>query len=152
MNFSYPVDEKRITSPFGQRGNEFHNGIDFGVPSGSQVKAAAPGIVLSTYNEGKGGNQMILLHENGYKTGYAHLSAYKVREGDYVKRGAPIALSGATGTVTGPHLHFTVTNRAGEKIDPKTVLSKGWMKWAGSFFLLLLIVLIILWIRKKYFI
>lgn len=152
MTFSYPTDEKRITSPFGQRGSEFHNGIDLAVPIGSQVKAAAPGIVLSTYSDTRGGNQMILLHDGGWKSGYAHLSAYKAREGEYVKRGAPIALSGATGAVTGPHLHFTVTNKAGEKVDPASVLGKSWLKYAGGFVILLLIVLIILWIRKKYFV
>lgn len=152
MNFSYPVDEKRITSPYGPRGSEFHNGIDFGIPAGSLVKAAAPGIVLTTYSDSRGGNQMVLEHPGGWKTGYAHLSAYNVRPGDAVGRGDTIALSGSTGTVTGPHLHFTVTNKKGEKIDPKTVLGKGWMKWVTGFFILLLIVLIILFIRKKFFV
>lgn len=151
MNFSYPVDDNRISSPFGPRGTGFHNGIDFPIPSGSDVKAPAPGIVLSTYSDAKGGNQMILLHSNGYKTGYAHLSAYKAAQGDLVKRGDTIALSGSTGDATGPHLHFTVTNKAGEKIDPATVLGMSKLKWLWGGVILLLIIVIIIFVRRKFF-
>lgn len=149
MKFSLPVNEKRITSPFGQRGSEFHNGIDLGVPAGSDVKAAASGIVLSTYNDSLGGNQMILLHNGGWKTGYAHLNSFLANPGDEVGRGDTIALSGATGETTGPHLHFTVTNPSGEKIDPETVLGSNWIKWTAAGAALLLLVLLIFLRRKK---
>lgn len=120
----------RITSPFGNRTHpvtgavsSFHNGIDIAVPEGTEVRAPMNGIVQSVYSNAAGGKQVILEHPNGWKTGFAHLSAQLVTPGQAVSKGDVIALSGNTGASTGPHLHFTMTNAIGEKVDPTKYLA-----------------------------
>lgn len=121
-----PVKGK-ITSKFGKRqaptagASTDHNGVDIAVPVGTQVVAPWSGTVMSTYSNAAGGRQMIVKHSNGYRTGYAHLSGYVASKGQTVKQGEAICLSGNTGHSTGPHLHFTLTNPAGQKVDPETV-------------------------------
>src|SRR3989344_2778349 len=92
-NWLRPVVAK-ITSKFGYRTdpktgkqNAFHNGIDLAVPVGTPIKSPMPGIVDAITSGGDGGNQVILKHDNGYKTGYAHLSKQLVKKGDKVKQG-----------------------------------------------------------------
>jgi murein DD-endopeptidase MepM/ murein hydrolase activator NlpD len=121
-----PVAAK-ITSKFGYRTDpktgkpgEFHNGIDLAVPSGTPIRSPMSGVVEAVLSGGAGGNELIIRHINGYKTGYAHLSKQLVRKGDKVKQGDVIALSGNTGKSTGPHLHFTLTDGSGSKRDPKS--------------------------------
>lgn len=117
----------KITSKFGKRtaptagASTTHNGVDIGVPVGTHVVAPWDGTVLDTYSNAAGGNQMIITHPNGYRTGYAHLSGYIKRKGESVKAGEEICLSGNTGHTTGPHLHFTLTDPHGGKIDPETM-------------------------------
>lgn len=126
MNAKNPVTGP-ITSKFGKRkapiagASTYHNGVDVGVPVGTQVVAPWDGTVLSTYSNAAGGNQMIVKHPNGYRTGYAHLSEFCAQKGDRVAAGQTICLSGKTGRGTGAHLHFTLTNPAGQKVDPETV-------------------------------
>ena len=126
LNATNPVTG-RITSKFGKRkapiagASTYHNGVDIAVPAGTQVKAPWDGTVLSTYSNAAGGNQMIVKHPNGYRTGYAHLSAFAAAKGQAVKQGDTICLSGNTGRSTGPHLHFTLTDPHGQKVDPETV-------------------------------
>ena len=126
LNAKNPVTGP-ITSKFGPRkapvagASTYHNGVDVGVPVGTQVVAPWDGTVLSTYSNAAGGNQMIVKHPNGYRTGYAHLSGYVATKGQAVRQGEAICLSGNTGHSTGPHLHFTLTNPAGQKVDPLTV-------------------------------
>ncbi len=88
-----------------------HNGVDFGVPVGTGVKAAAGGVVIASkiggWNGGYGG-LVIISHPNGTQTLYAHLSASLVSPGQKVDRGQYIGLSGNTGKSTGPHLHFEI--------------------------------------------
>ncbi|OGZ34588.1 MAG: hypothetical protein A2174_00755 [Candidatus Portnoybacteria bacterium RBG_13_41_18] len=88
----------------------FHNGIDFGVKSGTPVKAAADGVVKAIGNNGKYayGKWIAIDHQNGLITLYAHFSGYAVANGQKVERGVTIGYSGNTGFSTGPHLHFTV--------------------------------------------
>ncbi|MFJ7735945.1 murein hydrolase activator EnvC family protein [Lysinibacillus sp. NPDC097287] len=107
----------RLTSPYGWRnfggGSEFHYGIDLANKTGTPIWAATDGVVsyaapLSTY-----GNAVILTHSiNGaiYTTVYAHLNGFNVSKGDVVTKGQQIATMGATGRVTGPHLHFELHN------------------------------------------
>jgi len=109
-----------LTSRFGQRGSEFHNGIDVGVPVGTPIIAPASGLVERVYVSGAGGNQLIIKHDNGYTTGYAHLSDTLVWPGSRIRQGQTVALSGNTGRSTGPHLHFTLRYQ-GELIDPLKV-------------------------------
>ena len=126
LNAKNPVTGP-ITSKFGKRkapvagASTYHNGVDVGVPVGTQVVAPWDGTVLSTYSNAAGGNQMIVKHPNGYRTGYAHLSEFCAQKGDRVAAGQTICLSGNTGRGTGAHLHFTLTNPAGQKVDPETV-------------------------------
>lgn len=124
QNWLRPVIAK-ISSGFGYRTDpktgkkgEFHNGIDLAVPTGTPVKAPMDGVVSLVNSGGDGGNQIIIRHSNGYYTGYAHLSRLLVKKGDRIKQGDVIALSGNTGKSTGPHLHLTMTDPAGAKIDP----------------------------------
>lgn len=118
-----PVKGK-ITSGFGQRiiGGVLsdHNGVDIAVVFGTTIKCPLDGVVATKNVHKTGGNQLILTHLNGYKTGYAHLSKYAdgLIQGKTVKKGDIIAYSGNTGKSTGPHLHFTVTNPLGLKVDP----------------------------------
>ena len=89
-----------------------YNGVDFGAPIGTPVKAAASGTVIiakggNTYNGGYG-NYIVIEHSNGTQTLYAHLSKTETSVGDTVKQGEEIAKSGNTGKSTGPHLHFEV--------------------------------------------
>ncbi len=116
---SYPVKNIAISQGYGKTSfakssryykNGFHNGIDYALPSGSDVLAAANGKVVAIGNNGKYayGKWMAIDHGNGIVTLYGHLSAYKQSKGDRVGRGEVIAKSGNTGYSTGPHLHFTV--------------------------------------------
>lgn len=105
-----------------------HNGTDYGVPDGSPIYAAADGVVkvnaTSQAADGGYGHYLTLDHGNGYTTLYAHLSPSSalVRPGDTVKAGQRIGISGHTGNVTGPHLHFEVRQN-GTSVDPNQFLS-----------------------------
>jgi murein DD-endopeptidase MepM/ murein hydrolase activator NlpD len=114
----------RYSSVFGKRKHpvtgqsSFHGGVDIAVPSGTWVGAAADGIVtVASHNVGHYGTAVFIDHKNGYITHYGHLSTIHVKVGQKVKKGQLIAKSGATGRVTGPHLHFTI--KKGDKaLDP----------------------------------
>ena len=103
-----------------------HYGVDFAVPTNTEVHAAASGIVIYTgyqYNKQSKtgyGYYIDIQHDNGYITRYAHLSTIEVKKDDEVTDGFIIGYSGATGGVTGPHLHFEIM-KDGEYIDPLTV-------------------------------
>lgn len=118
-----PLDG-RITRDFGNGihpitgENKFHNGIDIGAPSGSKIISPGSGIVESIYTHASGGKSLIIRHDNGYITGFAHLSNWLVKQGDKVKRGQPIAQVGSTGQSTGPHLHLTLKDSKGNSLNP----------------------------------
>ncbi len=105
------------TDVFGPRGARMHTGIDFPAPSGTPVLAARAGIVTVTRWLDGYGNTVALKHKLGVSTVYAHLSAILVKPGAHVVVGQPIARVGATGSATGPHLHFELRVR-GAAIDP----------------------------------
>jgi murein DD-endopeptidase MepM/ murein hydrolase activator NlpD len=86
----------------------YHTGVDFAVPTGTTVKAVGPGTVVTASKGGAYGNQVVIRHSDGKYSHYAHLSALSVSKGDTVRGGKKIGLSGATGNVTGPHLHFEI--------------------------------------------
>jgi murein DD-endopeptidase MepM/ murein hydrolase activator NlpD len=89
----------------------FHYGTDVAASSGELICAFADGTVLATgYDEGYG-NYLLLGHAEGWRSLYAHCSAVSVAAGEWVRCGQPIAQVGATGQVTGPHLHFELTQR-----------------------------------------
>ena len=121
-SFSWPVTGT-ITSPFGWRSNpfggspEFHQGLDIAAPTGTTVTAAAGGTVIMAQWYGGYGNYILIDHGGGYSTGYGHLSAIYVSNGQSVKRGQAIGAVGSTGASTGPHLHFEV-RIDGKPVDP----------------------------------
>ncbi len=98
----------RISSPFGKRWGKMHEGIDFAVPSGTRVEAGASGIVTYSGWARGYGQTVIIEHQKGFHTLYAHISKLLVKKGQRVSQGELIALSGNTGTTTGPNLHFEV--------------------------------------------
>ncbi|MCX4763574.1 peptidoglycan DD-metalloendopeptidase family protein [Streptomyces sp. NBC_01275] len=104
----------------GSRWAHRHTGQDFAVGAGTPVYAVGPGTVRATTCGDGFGNQVVVRHPDGYFTQYAHLSHIDVRKGGHVSAGQRIGLSGATGNVTGPHLHFEVriTPYMGSAVPP----------------------------------
>jgi murein DD-endopeptidase MepM/ murein hydrolase activator NlpD len=86
-----------------------HYGLDFAVPVGTPIAACADGIVTLAADFALFGTILVIDHGHGVNTLYAHLSRIDVREGQAVGKGERVALSGATGRVTGPHLHFSLS-------------------------------------------
>lgn len=116
--------EGYISSTFGYRNDPFtssyvlHSGLDIAAVSGTNILAAADGVVVKASNTGDGyGNCVIIEHYSGFRTMYAHCSKLLVSVGDYVDAGDIIALVGSTGRSTGPHLHFSVIID-GKYVDP----------------------------------
>lgn len=125
----WPVPGYRtISSGYGMRVHpvtgvrKLHNGIDIKAPTGADVVAAWDGTVQLS-DTAAGGHQIILTATNGVKYGYAHLSQRNVTSGAVVKRGDIIGKVGATGQVTGPHLHFTAVDPFGEHMDPQPLFA-----------------------------
>ncbi|MDR1680830.1 MAG: M23 family metallopeptidase [Prevotellaceae bacterium] len=114
-----PTNQMRITDVFRFRAvhpvagtPQNHNGIDIGIPVGTPIFATGDGVVQTAkYSFFGYGNYIIINHGFGYSTTYAHLSKIMVTEGQPVKRGEQVALSGNTGKSTGPHLHYEVRYR-----------------------------------------
>ncbi|MFF3502300.1 M23 family metallopeptidase [Streptomyces sp. NPDC003247] len=104
----------------GSRWAHRHTGQDFAVPAGTPVYAVGPGVVRVTTCGDGFGNQVVVRHADGYFTQYAHLSRTDVRKGERVGAGQRLGLAGATGNVTGPHLHFEVriTPYMGSAVPP----------------------------------
>ncbi|MFI5687494.1 M23 family metallopeptidase [Streptomyces sp. NPDC051636] len=103
-----------------------HTGIDFHAASGTAVHAVGSGTVVSTGWGGAYGNQIVIKMADGMYTQYGHLSSIGVSVGQKVTPGQQIGLSGATGNVTGPHLHFEArtTPEYGSDVDPVAYLRK----------------------------
>lgn len=119
-NFRWPLTG-RFSSPFGPRWGRMHEGIDIAVSTGTTVRASAGGTVLRAFNNGGYGLFVEIDHGNGWITRYAHNSKLLVKAGEKVVRGQEIALSGNTGSSTGPHLHFEIRRR-GTAVDPMLYL------------------------------
>ena len=120
-----PVPGTSIASAFGWRSDpwpSFHQGVDLDANYGDTVIAAAAGTVVSATWDGGYGLKVDIDHGNGYHTWYAHLSRVDVQPGEYVHKTQAIALVGATGDATGPHLHYAVLH-AGQPIDPSPFLT-----------------------------
>ncbi|DAB33910.1 MAG TPA: endopeptidase [Sulfurospirillum sp. UBA12182] len=112
---SRPVNFTRISSPFSYKRYHpvlkryrAHLGIDYAAPPGTPIKAAGNGKVIFVGTKGGYGKTVIVRHQDGYKTLYAHMRGYKkgVYSGKYVKKGDVVGYVGSTGISTGPHLHF----------------------------------------------
>ncbi|MGW5847416.1 LysM peptidoglycan-binding domain-containing M23 family metallopeptidase [Streptomyces sp. NPDC055254] len=106
----------------------YHTGLDFMASSGTTVKAVGAGTVVSAGWSGSYGNEVVIRHEDGKYSQYAHLSSLSVSSGQSVTAGQRIGLSGSTGNSTGPHLHFEIRTGPsyGSDINPLSYLrSKG---------------------------
>ena len=142
--FAVPVDDPNVSSPFGPRADPvrravgpvmrghpafagfgprllMHEGVDFAVPHGTPVYAAADGVVKEAKPNGGYGNYVRLDHDDGVATAYGHLSRFApgLKPGKPVARGELLGFSGNTGRSTGPHLHFEVLSD-GKPVDPLT--------------------------------
>ena len=121
----WPVKGK-VISEYGAKPNGLKNeGINIAVPEGTGIRAAESGVVAYAGNELKGyGNLVLVRHEGGWVTAYAHASELFVKRGDTVKRGDVIAKAGQTGSVSSPQLHFEVRKGA-TAMDPLKFLSSA---------------------------
>ncbi len=122
-------EESRITSGYGWRVHpvtgerSFHAAVDMRAPVGEKVVATADGVVnYAAKHQGSGlGNLVILAHDFGFQTHYAHLDDFEVEPGEFVEQGDVIAHSGATGNVNGPHLHYEIWHTQ-RKLNPEPFL------------------------------
>lgn len=125
-----PIINGKVTTPYGKKGPRwskgYHTGVDFAVPTGTNVHAMVDGTVVNA-NWGKSyGTQAVVQVQGGFVI-YAHLSALLVKPGDKVVKGQLIGKSGNTGNSSGPHLHVEYRDNirwsAGKDIDPAGILA-----------------------------
>jgi len=115
--FAWPL-RGSITSPFGPtRTRTHHAGIDIAGKAGDPIRAAADGRVVHIADNARYGLLVVVEHDGGYATWYAHASDLYVAKGDVVTRGQVLALVGESGNARGTHLHFEV-RRNGRPVDP----------------------------------
>lgn len=119
--FSWPTVGGYVSSKMGDRWGSFHRGIDIARPSDYTIKAADNGVVTFAGNDGSYGNKVVVDHNNGYQTIYAHLASINVNIGQSVPVGTNLGIMGATGRSTGIHLHFEIIQN-GENINPLSFL------------------------------
>jgi murein DD-endopeptidase MepM/ murein hydrolase activator NlpD len=121
VSFQRPV-RAAIGDRFGPRANAFHTGLDFTSSHGAVVRAARGGrVAFARWNAGGYGYLVVLRHDHGVRTMYAHLSRILVSRGQRVAAGARVGRVGATGHASGPHLHFEVRVR-GAAVNPLPAL------------------------------
>lgn len=123
---SWPLDSYIMTATFHDPSYPFrnlweHSGLDLAAPLGTPIKAAAPGIVAWTRYGNSYGNYVMIIHDNGLATMYAHMNSFSVSADQTVARGQVIGTVGSTGFSTGPHLHFEVRVN-GIPVDPQSYL------------------------------
>ncbi len=137
MKLVLPVEGFPVTLPFGAvygadiRGKGWnyagqrHSGVDFGCPAGTTVRASAAGkVVFCGWDSTGYGNLIRIAHPDGSETRYAHLAAFITSSGAAVYSGQPIATSGATGNVTGAHLHWEYRREDKRAVDPMEFVAK----------------------------
>jgi murein DD-endopeptidase MepM/ murein hydrolase activator NlpD len=123
----HPVEGARVTSRFGLRQDPFthelrgHAGTDFGAAQGTEIRAAAEGVVRFAGERGGYGKLVIVDHADGTETRYAHCAALRVQAGETIPKDAVVGTVGQTGRATGPHLHFEV-RKDGVAMDPEAWL------------------------------
>ena len=132
--FEPPVTSTRRTSSYGSRriyryvdgrtDTAIHAGVDYGVPTGTEVMASASGRVVLARNRILTGNSVILEHLPGVYSLYYHLDSIAVNEGSIIEAGTFLGASGATGLATGPHLHWEI-RVSGENADPDAFLPRS---------------------------
>ena len=121
-DFIYPLNSK-ITSNFGTKRvynkelKSYHGGTDFQAKENTPILASNSGIVRISENRFYAGNSIVIDHGHGIYSCYFHLNTMNYKVGDFIKKGEVLGLSGSTGRVTGPHLHFTFRIN-GLQVDP----------------------------------
>ena len=121
--WALPIDAYELTGRFGQDGNKWassHHGLDFAAPSGTPIRAVGKGTIIAAGWDGAYGNRILVEHADGTVTLYGHMSRFARTSGP-IKAGTVIGYVGATGNVTGPHLHLEVRPDGGgleDTIDP----------------------------------
>ena len=125
-----PLDVFQISSNFNPRRQHpilntirAHKGTDYAAPTGTPVRATSHGSVIWAARKGSFGNLVVVKHEGGFETKYAHLSRYAVRKGEKVRQGEVIGYVGATGGATGPHLHYEFLMNDVHQ-NPRTILDR----------------------------
>lgn len=119
--FINPLPGATISSRFGSRSGGFHRGLDMAKSTGSSIKAADGGTVISAGWDGSYGYSILINHGGGFTTRYAHCSEMYVSAGDKIYQGQIIAAVGSTGVSTGPHLHFEVM-KYGSVVNPASYI------------------------------
>lgn len=124
--YQVPVAHYTISSGFGNRGGEFHRGLDLAASQGEPIHVAKAGTVLKAEYHFSWGNYVVIQHEDGMTTLYAHQQQYVVKAGDTVSQGQTIGYVGTTGNSTGPHLHLEVNRDSSllqdHLVDPQPIL------------------------------
>ena len=124
--YKVPVANYTISSPFGNRGGEFHRGLDMAATQGEPIHAIKSGTVLKAEFHSSWGNYVVIQHEDGSTALYAHQLKFLVKAGDKVSQSQTIGYVGSTGNSTGPHLHLELCRDSslseGMLIDPQSVL------------------------------
>ena len=122
-----PIEGYGITAGYGQSSSLWsggtHTGVDLDAVTGTPVTSVGPGIVVTAGYGGSYGNKIVIRHEDGSETWYAHLSAINVSVGAPVTNETVIGLVGATGNVTGDHLHLEFRPGGGNPVDPVAALT-----------------------------
>jgi len=119
-DYCHPI-KGAVTSNFGYRSGKYHYGIDLRLKVGDPIYSAFDGVVRISQYSPSYGNVMVVRHENGLETLYAHLSKRLYKPGQPVKAGQKLGLGGNTGRSTGPHLHFEC-RYLGEPINPSEII------------------------------
>lgn len=127
LNFSWPIYGK-VSSGFGNRRRNFHNGIDIPAKKGTPIRASSEGLVIESGSDPKGfsryGKVIIVQHADGLQSVYAHNNKNVVKTGQCVKVGEHIAEVGNSGNATGSHLHFEI-RKDNKPVNPLNYLPSG---------------------------
>jgi murein DD-endopeptidase len=126
LDYRRPCNTRVIRDDFADHIKRHSNlpGVDYACKTGDSVYATADGMILSVshLDNSASGINIVIRHPDGQKSYYLHLSRILVGVGRRVKAGKLIARSGNTGRSTGPHLHFSIRNKAGKCVDPEKVI------------------------------
>ena len=138
MSFRQPFSgDYPITQRYGEKiTSAFHTGIDYGCPAGTPILASEAGVVMhSGWLNGGWGNAVIIRHNSGIATLYAHLGSVSCMDGKRVEQSQIIGYSGSTGNSTGPHLHFEarkIWNDCNSHFDPMSLPLMNFADFAGQ--------------------
>lgn len=124
--WEYPLDQVSLTARFGQYGlwSSYHTGLDFNGDTGDQIYSITNGVVTEAGYDGAYGNKTVITLDDGTEIWYAHQTTQLVNVGDTVTRGQVIGTVGATGHVTGSHLHVEVRPGGGDPVDPYAAMQQ----------------------------